>query len=181
MGYFLGVDWGKALLPDVSMIEIVVRGTVMYLALFTLLRLVLKRETGTIGVTDLLVLVLLADAAQNGMAGNYGSLADGLLLVGTIVFWAYALDWLGYHFRFFHGFVVPPPLALVRDGQPLLRNLRRELITHEELMSQLRLQGIESLDEVKEAHMEPDGRISAIKRGDKSAETKKPDDQHRGT
>lgn len=164
MGELFGVDWRQVFLPTLPAVEIIVRGTVTYLALFTLLRLVLKREAGTVGVTDLLVLVLLADAAQNAMAGGYKSLADGLLLVGTIVFWAYALNWLGYHTRFFRGFVTPPPLELVRDGKPLPRNLRRELITEEQLLSLLRTQGVENLEEVKMARMEPDGRISVIRR-----------------
>jgi uncharacterized membrane protein YcaP (DUF421 family) len=179
MSQFLGVDWGKVFLPDTPVLEIIVRGTVTYLALYIMLRLILKREAGTVGVTDLLVLVLLADAAQDAMAGGYNSLADGLLLVGTIVFWAYALNWLGYHSRFFRRFVVPPPLALVRDGKPLPRNLRRELITHEELMSQLRLQGIEDLSEVEMAQMEPDGRISVVKKK-KDAEEAPPDNERRG-
>lgn len=44
-------------------------------------------------VTDLLVVVLIADAAHNAMAGDYRSLLDGILLVSTIVFWSYALGW----------------------------------------------------------------------------------------
>jgi uncharacterized membrane protein YcaP (DUF421 family) len=51
------------------------------------------------GITDLLVIVLIADAAQNGMAGEYRSLTDGLLLVATIVAWSYALNWLAFRFR----------------------------------------------------------------------------------
>jgi len=74
------------------------------LALFLLLRLVLKRQSGNMGVTDLLVIVLIADAAQNAMASDYKSVPDGLLLVSTIVFWSYALDWLSYHFPRFGRF-----------------------------------------------------------------------------
>ena len=60
--------------------------------MFALLRFVLKREAGTLAITDLLVVVLIADAAQNAMADDYRSVPDGLLLVATIVFWSYALD-----------------------------------------------------------------------------------------
>jgi hypothetical protein len=58
----------------------------------------LKREAGGVGITDMLVIVLLADAAQNAMAGEYKSISDGLVLVSTIIFWSYALDWLGYRY-----------------------------------------------------------------------------------
>jgi uncharacterized membrane protein YcaP (DUF421 family) len=63
-------------------------------------------------------------------------------------------------------------LVLVNDGRMLPRNLRRELLTSEELMSQLRLQGVETLDEVKKAYIEPDGRISVIKRNGSKAQAR---------
>jgi uncharacterized membrane protein YcaP (DUF421 family) len=156
------VDWSKTFLPSTSPLEIIVRGTTVYLTLFFLLRIVLKRQSGTVGITDLLVIVLIADAAQNAMAGSYLSVCDGLLLVGTIVFWSYALDWLGYYFPRLGWLVHPPPLLLVRDGQMLRKNMRLELITKEELMSQLREQGVSDLSQVKAAYMEGDGHISVI-------------------
>src|SRR3954454_15472551 len=96
MRWLTDVDWKGMFVPDSSALEILIRGTVMYLALFTLLRVVLKRQRGGVAFTDLLVIVLIADAAQNGMAGDYTSMPDGLLLILVIVGWAYSLDWLGY-------------------------------------------------------------------------------------
>lgn len=162
MDRLVGVDWGKLLLPDTPLLEIVVRGTVMYLLLFALLRLVLRRESGTVGITDLLVVVLLADAAQNALADDYTSLPDGALLVATIIFWSVALNWLGFRFPQMERWVHPPPLPLVRDGQLLWRNMRRELLTEGELMSQLRFQGVDDLTVVEAAYMEGDGRISVV-------------------
>ena len=66
----------------------------MYLALFIMLRIVLKRQAGTLGMTDLLLITLLADASQNAMAGEYNSLPDGVVLVATIILWNYIFDWL---------------------------------------------------------------------------------------
>ena len=65
------VDWAKVFGPDTPVLEIVVRGTVVYLALFVLIRVVFKRQPGAVGIADLLVVVLIADAAQNAMAGTY--------------------------------------------------------------------------------------------------------------
>ena len=155
-------DWNAMFLPSAPLLEIVLRGTLMYLGLFAGMRLVLKRQAGSVGITDLLVVVLIADAAQNGLAGEYRSILDGLVLVGTIIFWSYALDWLGYRVPFLQRFIHPPALPLVRDGQILRRNMRRELLTEEELMEQLREQGVDDLEKVKAASMEGDGRISVI-------------------
>jgi uncharacterized membrane protein YcaP (DUF421 family) len=168
MEHLIGLDWSQTFLPDTSLLEIFLRGTVVYLALFVMLRVVLKRESGGVGVTDLLVIVLIADAAQNAMAGSYNSIPDGLLLVATIIFWSYALDWLGYHVPRFERFLHPQPLPLIKDGRVLRARLREELITEEELASQLRLQGVEDPSDVKAAHLEPDGRVSVIERDGKT-------------
>lgn len=159
---FGNIDWASVFLPDTPVLEIVVRGSIMYLALFWMLRGILKRVAGSIGLADLLMVVVIADAAQNGMADDYTSIGDGLVLVATIIFWNYALDWLGYHFPRIQRFVHPPPLPLVKDGHLLHHTMRRELITKDELMSQLREQGVSDLSEVKAAQMEGDGRVSVI-------------------
>lgn len=157
-----GVDWHAVLAPDTPPLEIFVRGSLVYIALFALLRVVLKRQSGTLGVGDLLVIVLIADASQNAMAGDYTSVPDGVLLVATIVGWSYAIDWLGYHVPPLQRLLFPPPLLLVKDGHMLRRHMRQELITEGELMAQLRMQGVERIDEVKRAFMEGDGRISVV-------------------
>lgn len=156
------MDWNSIFLPDVPVSEIILRGSVMYITLFVLLRIVLKRQTGGLGITDVLLVVLIADAAQNAMAGRYNSIADGVVLVSTIVFWSYAFDWLGYQLRWFRKLIEPPPLMLVQDGKMLRKNMRHELITEEELMSQIREQGLDNLDNVKKAYMESDGQISVV-------------------
>ncbi|SCG80452.1 Uncharacterized membrane protein YcaP, DUF421 family [Micromonospora echinaurantiaca] len=158
-------DWGSVFRPDTPLLEIVARGSVMYLSLFVLLRVILKRESGTTGVTNLLVIVLLADAAQNGMADDYRSVTDGVLLVAVIIGWSYLLDVLAYWWPAAARVIRPNSLVLVQDGRILRRNLRREFITDEELHSELREQGIADLSEVREVRMEPDGQFSVIPAG----------------
>lgn len=150
------------MLPETPLLEIILRGSLMYIALFLMLRFILKRQAGTVGITDILVITLIADAAQNGMANDYSSIADGILLVGVIIGWSYLIDWLGYRFPRFQRIVHPKPLPLIKDGRMLRRNMRQELITEGELMTQLREQGIEDLGSVRSAFMEGDGRISVI-------------------
>ena len=84
------------------------------------------------------------------MGKGYKSVPEGVLLVLTIVFWDFALDWLGYRFKLFAWLTRPPPLALIEDGRMLLRNMRRELITKEELLSQIREQGLDDIAQVRE-------------------------------
>lgn len=157
------IDWQRILLPDEPPLELVVRGTLLYLAIFALLRFGPRRQTGTLSRTDLLVIVLIADAAQNGMAGEYLAVVDGIVLVATIVFWSSLVDWLGYHVPALEPLVHPPPQPIIENGRLNRRNLRAELITIEELMSQLRLQGIEDVADVKRAFVEGNGEISIVR------------------
>ncbi len=157
------ISWQELFIPTVPVIELVLRGSLVYLVLFALLRFVLRRGAGAFSLGDLLMIVLLADAAQNAMSANYTSVTDGMVLVTTIIFWTYALDWLGQHFPAFGKLMHPPPTPLVRDGKMLARNMRRELITVDEMMSHLREQNIKELGEVQSAFLEGDGRISVVK------------------
>ena len=68
------VNWNAMFVPEHSLVEIVLRGTIMYIVLFSILRFFMKRQSGVIGIADLLVIVLIADAAQNAMANEYKSI-----------------------------------------------------------------------------------------------------------
>ena len=171
----MSIDWQAMFTPEHSLVEIMTRGTIMYIVLFTILRFFLKRQSGVIGIADLLVIVLVADAAQNAMAAEYKSITEGVLLVLTIVFWNVVVDWLGYRFPAFQRFTRPPPLQLIRDGEFLRRNMRQEMITIDDMMSQLRQQGIDDPREVKRAFIEGDGRISIIRRGTGEVQGQKDD------
>src|SRR5262245_51723009 len=97
------------------------------------------------------------------MAGEYRSLTEGVILVGTIVAWSVGLDWLGYHSRFIAWVLHPSPVLLIRDGRIQGRNLRSEFITRDDLLMQLREQGVEAVDQVKQCWLESDGNVSVIK------------------
>ncbi|MGO4386304.1 DUF421 domain-containing protein [Microvirga sp. 2YAF29] len=157
------IDWQELFIPTHPILSIIVRGTLTYIMLFLILRFFLKRQSGVIGIADLLVIVLIADAAQNAMASEYKSITEGGILVLTIVFWNYAVDWLGYRIPAFQRLTRPPPLLLIKDGEMIFRNMRQEMITTEELNSQLRQHGVEHCSKVKRAYIEGDGRISVIR------------------
>lgn len=163
MEHIIGLNWHDLFVPNTSLAEVMLRGTVIYLLLFFLMRY-MRREAGQIGIADVLIVVVIADAAQNGMAGPYNSITEGIVLILTISFWDFALDWLGYNIPAFGKLIHPKPLPLVKDGRLLIRNMRSELITREELHSRLREEGIEDIREVRRCYMEGDGRISIIRK-----------------
>ncbi|ARP99654.1 uncharacterized protein DUF421 [Pseudorhodoplanes sinuspersici] len=171
METLISVDWYELFVPTHSIAEMILRGTLMYLGLFLIFRFMVGRQSAAIGLTDVLVIVIIADAAQNAFAREYRSVSEGIVLVLTIVFWDFALDWLGYRSRFFGWLIKPAPLPLVRDGKMLFKNMRREMISADDLLSQARQQGIADIADVEAACLESNGEISFIKR-DRSNTTK---------
>lgn len=164
------IDWAHLFGFSINPVEIFVRGTVIYWFIFLLFRFLLRRDIGAIGIADVMLLVLIADAASNGMSGGYDSITDGCILVATIAGWNYVLDSMSFHFPAVRRLVQPPPLALVQNGKLQRKAMRQELITADELQSKLREQGIENLDEIKIAYLEEDGEISVLRHDSKEPE-----------
>lgn len=164
------MDWAWLVEFKVPAWELILRGTAMYWLLFLFFRVVLRRDVGAVGVADVLLVVLIADASQNAMTGGYNSVAEGAVLVATLIGWNLAIDWMAFRFPWAYRLVEPRPLLLVRKGRVLRKNLRSEMITLAELRSHLRQHGIEAFEEVKSAWFESDGQFSVIKRDGKPAE-----------
>lgn len=162
MDYFYKIDWEKLFTPHDTFPEMVIRGTLMFMAMYALLRL-FRRQAGTIGIADLLVVVMIADAGSNGMTGEGFSITDSVIVITVIVLWDWVFDWLGFKSKLVAKILEAEPLEVVRNGRILRRNLERELITEEELMSQLRLQGIDDVGKVKLACLEGSGDFSVIR------------------
>lgn len=156
------MNWHEMFVPTVPLLEIVLRGSAVYLVILVLLR-ILRRDSGGMGTADLLVIVLVADAAQNAMAAEYKSITEGVVLVATIFGWNYLLDWLAFRSKRVYRLLHPKPLPLIRDGVVLRRNLKSEMLTREDLMEQLREQGIEQVTQVKRCYLEADGHLSVIR------------------
>jgi uncharacterized membrane protein YcaP (DUF421 family) len=158
------IDWNSVFFPSLGIAEIVVRDTLMYLGLFMILRFMARRQAGHFGPADLLVIVLIADAAQNGLGKDYQSVTEGLVLVVTIVAWEYIIDWLTYRFPALRPVFRPPSLTLVKDGRFVEESMRKEMLSIDELTSLLRQQQVEDIAEVRLAKLEGDGRISVLRR-----------------
>ncbi len=158
------MDFGEFLGPSHPVLHTVIRGTVTYLALFALLRIAGRRESGSIALTDLLVVVLVAQASSHGLVGEANGIIDGLILVVTILAWSVALDALAWRFRPLRKLLKPSAVPVIVDGEVNEKVLRREFMLREELREELRLHGVEEFSEVRRAYIEGNGRISVFKR-----------------
>jgi uncharacterized membrane protein YcaP (DUF421 family) len=144
-------------------IELFVRGSIMFWFLVLVFRVVLRRDVGSMGITDFLFIVLLGDAAQNGMIGDATSATDAVVLISTLVFWNVLVDWSTSRFPFIERMLAARRLCLVKNGRLNRRNMRREFISDKELMSKVREEGLEDLSRIKAMYLESDGEISLIR------------------
>jgi uncharacterized membrane protein YcaP (DUF421 family) len=164
------MDLGNLLAIHTSPLELALRGSLVYWFLLLVFRFVLRRDAGALGVADILFVVIVADASQNAMSGGYDTVAEGFILVGTLVLWNYLLDWASFHWKPVRFLTDPEPILLVDRGKVLGRNLRREFLTRDDLDSQLRQHGIDDVAQVRRAYLENDGKLSVLtfgKRADK--------------
>ncbi len=150
------------LVPTMPLAEIVFRSSVGFLALVLLLRLVPKRNAGHISPNDMLVLIVIGGMGADSITGGSFALGDIFLMIALVLGWGYLLDVVEFHFPAVRRLLRDDASKLVENGRMLRRNMRRELVTEDELMSSLRRAGIEDLSTVRLAILEADGEISFI-------------------
>ena len=144
--------------------DIVLRATAMFVLLYALIRLLGKRELGQMTPFELVLLVVMGDLIQQGVTHNDFSLTGGMLAIGTFAFWALVLSWLTYLFPALKNALEGEPRVIVTHGAIIEANLRRDRLTRDEILSEMRLAGIARLADVRWAILEPQGKISFISR-----------------
>ncbi len=157
--------------------DIILRATVIFFGLYVLVRLLGKRELAQLTPFELIVLVVTGDLIQQGVTHNDFSLTGSLLAVSTFAFWASVLSWLTYLFRRAERFLDGEPHVIIRDGEILRGNLRRDRLTVSEIESEMRLAGIPHIRDVAWAIVEPRGRISFIPRDNDTDVNSQSDDE----
>lgn len=157
--------------------DIVLRASVIFFALYLLVRLLGKRELAQMTPFELIVLVVTGDLIQQGVTHNDFSLTGSLLAVSTFAFWASVLSWLTYLSRRAERILDGEPHVIIRDGEILKSNLRRDRLTLSEIESEMRLAGIPHVRDVAWAIVEPRGRISFIPRDNDTDVNSQSDDE----
>ncbi len=123
----------------------------------------LRRTGGELAIMDLIFIILIAQAAAHSL-GDYSSITESFIVICTLIFWNYIVNWLSFKIPLVSKIVSAPPLQIVKSGKMLRRNMRREFITEDELKDSFHKQGIEDILQVKTAYVEGDGTITVIKK-----------------
>jgi uncharacterized membrane protein YcaP (DUF421 family) len=157
------LEWTKLFALSAPLGESLLRGTVMYLAIYAITRVVGKREAGAHSLTDLLVVVLVAEAAAPGLAGESKGILDSLVVIATLFAWSVAIDAAAYRWPALAPVLKARAMPLISNGQINQKALRREFMQREELMAELRLHGITDPKQVARAYLEANGMVSVIR------------------
>lgn len=168
----LSIDWQSLFAMDTSIGELFIIGSVLYIGILILMRLMPRRTGAEISLMDMIWVLLITEAASHSM-GNYSSLTDGIILIAIYMGWDYLINILKQHIPAINNMLSVAPLPVVRDGKMIPANMRKEFLNKDELLSSLREQGIEDVSEVKKAFVESEGQITVIK-FEKSDQKKKP-------
>jgi uncharacterized membrane protein YcaP (DUF421 family) len=142
--------------------DLVVRAIVVFFAIFLVTRVIGRRELSTMEPFDLILLIVTGDLVQQGVTQSDYSLTGALTVICTIALLTVLLSYASFKVPRLRPVLEGEPLVLVQDGQVIERNLRRERITLDELLAEARQQQVASLDEVRFAVLETNGRISVI-------------------
>lgn len=142
--------------------DLVVRAIVVFFAIFLVTRVIGRRELSTMEPFDLILLIVTGDLVQQGVTQSDYSLTGALTVICTIALLTVLLSYASFKVPRLRPVLEGEPLVLVQDGQVIERNLRRERITLDELLAEARQQQVASLDQVRFAVLETNGRISII-------------------
>jgi uncharacterized membrane protein YcaP (DUF421 family) len=154
--------WNAMFDLHLSLGEKVIRAVVVYLFLVIALRLVGKRELSQLNTLDFVVLLAVANAVQNGLIGNDDSVT-GAVVGATVLFLVDgALAFVLFRQHRLRRVVEGTPTLLIRDGQVIESALKREEMTPDDLLVELQSAGAQTVDEVRMAWLEPNGKVIVI-------------------
>jgi uncharacterized membrane protein YcaP (DUF421 family) len=142
--------------------EIVARASIIFLFLLLLTRGMKRRSLADMAPFEMLLLVVLGDIVQQGVTQEDYSLTGAILAASTFAFWVSLLSYLSWRWRRVGRLVDGVPVVIVQDGRPVDRALAVERMPLDEVLEAARQEGIDHLDRVRLAVLEPSGRISFI-------------------
>ena len=145
--------------------DLVLRAIFLFFFVFVLTRLIGRRDLSSLEPFDLILLIVLGDAIQQGLTQDDYSVTGAVLVIGTLALLQVFTSFVSFRFPRLRPVLDGEPVIVIEDGKPMEKNLRRERVTVEELAAQARTQQIESLNDVKWAVLETSGQITFIKKG----------------
>jgi uncharacterized membrane protein YcaP (DUF421 family) len=145
--------------------DLAIRAVVLYFFIYLLTRAVGRRELSSLGPIDIILLVVIGDAMQQGLTQDDYSITGAFIVVTVIAVLQVGMSYLSFRFRPLRRVLQGEPIVIIQDGKPIERNLRRERLAIDDVMEEARANAqISSLDEIHFAIVENSGVISFIQK-----------------
>lgn len=142
--------------------DIAIRGIVLYVFLILIMRVTGRRELSTLGPVDLVLLIVLGDAIQQGLTQDDYSVTGAIIAVSTIATIQVVSSYLTYRSKRARRVLEGNPIVIIQDGAFVTKNLARERMTTDEVCESMRLKQIGSVDDVAWGILESNGEISFV-------------------
>jgi uncharacterized membrane protein YcaP (DUF421 family) len=142
--------------------DLAIRAVVLFGFVYLLTRIIGRRELSSMEPFDLILLIVIGDAIQQGLTQDDYSVTGALIVIGTFAVLQILISYLSYRFPRLRPALDGEPIVVVQDGQAIEKNMRRERITVDEVMVEARLQQVSKLDDIAWAVLETSGKISII-------------------
>ena len=142
--------------------DLALRAVFLFCFVYLLTRIIGRRELSSMEPFDLILLIVIGDAIQQGLTQDDYSVTGALIVVGTFAILQVLISFVSYRFPPMRPVLEGEPIVIVQDGKPIERNMKRERITVEEVMVEARLQQVASMDDIAWAVLETNGKVSVI-------------------
>ena len=145
--------------------DAILRAAAIYFFLLVLMRISGRRTMAQMTPFDLVLLLIVAEATQQGLLGNDFSVTNAFLVITTLIGLDVLMTTLTHRFRGLDRWVNGLPLVLIEDGDVIDDRLEKARVDLEDILQQAReTQGIERMEQIKYAVLEKSGGISVIPR-----------------
>ncbi|RZA14096.1 MAG: DUF421 domain-containing protein [Lysobacteraceae bacterium] len=144
----------------------ILRSVAVYVLVMALVRVSGKRAVGQFTPFDLVLLILIGNAVQNGINGGDNSLSGAFIMATTLIALNYAVAWITSRSRRMEKLVEGVPVVLARDGKVFEQVLRAQLVSDADFHKALRQHEVVDVSQVALALLETNGSISVVPKGE---------------
>ena len=144
--------------------DLVLRTTFVFFLILLVTRAVGRRELSSMEPFDVILLVVIGDFVQQGVAQSDNSISGATIVIVTLALLSVGVAWVSYRFARLRPVLEGEPIVIIADGNLVERNLRAQRMTLEEVATEARLQQIGSFEDIRWAVLESNGRLSFLTR-----------------
>jgi len=142
--------------------DLTIRAVALFFFVYLLTRIIGRRELSSLEPFDLILLIVIGDAIQQGLTQDDYSVTGALIVIGTFAILQILVSYLSFRFPRLRPALDGEPIVVVQDGRAIEKNMKRERITVDEVMVAARQEQVASLDRIAWAVLETSGKISVI-------------------